>query len=505
MNLVRRNIIANFVGTIWIALLSMAFMPAYVHFMGIEAYGLLGIFTSLLAMFGVLDMGLSPTLNRELARLSGNQEQAQEMRDIVRTLELPYWLVGVGLCLIVVSLSSLIANQWLNLQHLSADSTQNAVAIMGLAIGFQWPTSFYSGGLRGLQRQVLLNVILSVMATLRGGGAVLVLWLISPTAEAFFLWQVVVSALQISVIMLSLWWCLPRAPGPPRFRLMLLRSIWRFALGVTGITGLAAVLMQLDKVILSRMLTLSAFGYYTLAGAVGISLGRVVAPVFQATYPRFTNLMTAGDTEQVTRLYHKSAQLVSVFLLPATLMLALFAPEVMQLWTQSATTTENTHLLVSILVVGTALQGIMVVPYALQLAAGWTRLSLVANLISVLVLVPLMIVLARSFGAVGAACVWPLLNIGYVLLIIPVMHRRLLPGEKWRWYTRDIGAPLLAAAVVCAAGRLVIRPDWQPLVLLGGLLGLGTAATLAACCAADKLNFLSQLRRFSSNTRPAPR
>ena len=48
--------------------MSLAFVPLYIKFMGIESYGLVGIFVSLPALFGVLDMGLSTTLNRELTK-----------------------------------------------------------------------------------------------------------------------------------------------------------------------------------------------------------------------------------------------------------------------------------------------------------------------------------------------------------------------------------------------------------------------------------------------------
>ena len=64
MSVIKQNIIANFGGKAWQALMSLAFVPLYIKFMGIESYGLVGIFTSLLALFGLLDMGLSTTLNR---------------------------------------------------------------------------------------------------------------------------------------------------------------------------------------------------------------------------------------------------------------------------------------------------------------------------------------------------------------------------------------------------------------------------------------------------------
>ena len=70
MSLIKKNILANFSGKAWQVLMSLAFVPLYIKFMGIESYGLVGIFASLLALFGLLDMGLSTTLNRELARFS---------------------------------------------------------------------------------------------------------------------------------------------------------------------------------------------------------------------------------------------------------------------------------------------------------------------------------------------------------------------------------------------------------------------------------------------------
>ena len=484
MSVLKKNITANFVGGLWTGLMSLVFVPLYIHFLGIEVYGLIGIFAALLMLFGLLDMGLSGTLNREMARLSVQDGKAREMRDLVRTLEIPYWAVGLLISVIIIVLSPFIAYHWVNAENLSPKTVQTAIILMGLAVAFQWPLGFYSGGLMGLQRQVLLNVINVVMATFRGLGAVLILWLVSPTVEAFFSWQIVVSVIHIGLIVFFLWQSLPDAAEAPRFRRDLLLNIWRFAAGMTGITVLTTILVQLDKVILSRMLSLEMFGYYALASVVAMTLYRFISPVFSATYPRLTNLLALGAKEELTLLYHKSAQLVSVLVLPAAVVTALFSKQILLLWTQNSTTAEHTHLLVSILVMGTAFNGLMNIPYALQLASGWTRLTFFVNLVSVLLLVPLMIMLTNWYGAVGAASVWVILNLGYVLFAIQIMHRRLLPTEKWRWYREDIGIPLIVSLAVAGGFRLTIpTPDLQLfqvvyLALVSGLtLGITAMAT----------------------------
>src|SRR6478752_3969519 len=71
-----RNVAANFVGTLWTALMGPALVSVYVRLMGIEAYGLVGILTTLQAAFTLLDLGLTTATNRELARLSVREDHA---------------------------------------------------------------------------------------------------------------------------------------------------------------------------------------------------------------------------------------------------------------------------------------------------------------------------------------------------------------------------------------------------------------------------------------------
>ncbi|HJT24687.1 MAG TPA: oligosaccharide flippase family protein, partial [bacterium] len=189
----KKNVIATFGSNVFVALMNLIFVPLYIHFMGIESYGLVGVFSTLLALFALLDMGLGSTLNREFARLGAQNNKGRDMRDLLRTLEVPYWLVAFLIGLGVVVFSPILAHHWFNPKTLSATDVQRAVAAMGIAIAFQWPFSFYSGGLMGRHRQVTLGILNAVLAAFRGLGAVLVLWLFSPTVEAFFGWQIVVS------------------------------------------------------------------------------------------------------------------------------------------------------------------------------------------------------------------------------------------------------------------------------------------------------------------------
>jgi O-antigen/teichoic acid export membrane protein len=482
MTLLRRNILANFAGSIWQAVMVLAFIPLYIKFMGVESYGLVGIFATLQGVLVVLDMGLSATLTREMARLAVRRDSAQEMRNLLRSLESIYWCVAIAIGVAVVSLAPFIAHDWIKPGHLSRDVMVNAIRTMGLAVALQWPASLYTGGLMGLQRQVLLNAVNIAASTLRYAGAALVLWLISPSVQAFFSWQMIAGLTTTCALAVFLWRELP-AGRTPVFQIHLIHRVWRFAVGMSAITILATILMQLDKIILSRMLTLEAFGYYTLAGMVAMSLYRLIGPVFSAVYPRFTQLVVVGDEQELKVLYHRSSQFMSVLILPATLVVAMFARELLLLWTRSSSVATQSHLLLSILICGTALNGIMTVPYALQLAHGWTRLTLYTNLVAVVALVPMIVFMTRRYGALGGASVWVILNAGYVFIAVHFMHRRLLKSEKWRWYWQDVGVPLAASAVVAGLSRSLVREPMSD-VMMVLTVALISVATLSAAAMA---------------------
>jgi O-antigen/teichoic acid export membrane protein len=457
----RRDTLANLVGRGWVALAGLVFVPLYIKLLGVEAYGLVGFAATLHVGLSLLDVGLATTLNRELARMNvGGGDRgvgsgtAERQRDLVRTLEIIYWVAALAMVGLVELAAPAIAGWWLHPERLSTGSVETAVRLMGIVIALQFPFTLYEGGLLGIGRQVALNVLLVVGATLRFGAVVAVLIWVSTTIEAFFMWQVAVSAAQTVAGGWLLWRSLPKAPTLPRFRRSILVEVWRFAAGMAGISLTAIVLTQMDKLVVSKLLSLTAFGYYTLAASAAGMLYVLFLPLFQAVFPRFSQLTAPGDQRELTALYHRSAQVIAVLVLPAAAVLAFFSHEVMLAWTRNADVAAATRWVVTLFAVGTAINGLMNVPYALQLAAGWTRLAMYANLVAIACLLPALVVLASRYGAVGAAVVWVVLNVGYATIGVGVMHRRLLRGELGRWYAFDVGLPLLASVAAAGAIRL---------------------------------------------------
>lgn len=487
MSLVRRNLIANGAGRVWAAALSLALVPIQIRFVGIEAYGLLGLFQSLIAIFSLLDLGLGSALNRQLAQYSMQSDRAQEMRNLLRTVEFVYWGIGLAIGLAVALLAAPIADHWLQSSHMPRDQVIEALALMGVLIACQWPRALYHSGLMGLQSQVALNIVSAAIATVLNIGGILILWQVSASITALLVWYVAVSIVETILAAWLLRRALPVAEAPATFTPQLLRELWRYAAGMTGISAMSIILTQVDKIILSKVLSLEAFGYYSLAWRLAAGLYYLIGPVTAAFFPRFSQLAASGDKEELARLYHKGCQLMAVVVFPATAILALFPAQLLQLWTRDPLIVANSSAILGVLALGTALNGVMGLPAALQFAHGWTRLVLVFNTVAVLLLAPLTYVMATRYGGLGAAGVWLVLNVGYVVVMLRLMHKRLLPGHLGAWLRWDFGAPVVATFTVAGFCKLMLPGAMSSMVTAFFLLTASVLCVLAAIYAAKEI------------------
>jgi len=447
----KRNVVANYLGQGWTALMGLAFVPLYIRALGMESYGLIGVFALLQAWLTMLDLGMTPTLNREMARFTAGVRSSDSIRSLLRTLEWIAVAIAVLIGVAIWTVSGWLATSWLQADGLPSARVESAVAIIGWVVALRFVESLYRGAILGLQRQVWLSVVGAGFATLRwGGAAVVVVWFM-PTIEAFFAWQGLVSLLTILTIAWRVHVWLPRTRAAIHFSVAELKGIWRFAGGVMLTALLALLLTQVDKLILSRLLTLEMFGHYTLAATVAAVLFQATGPITQAYYPRFSELAARGDTAQLATTYHQGAQLVSVMTIPAALMLVLFGQPLLAWWTGDAALATRVAPLLALLAIGTVLNGLIHIPHMLTLAHGWPGFAARMNTVAVAVLVPAILLVTPRYGAIGAATIWVALNAGYVLLGMHYLHLRLLKGELWKWYLRDTLRPALAAMAAAAA------------------------------------------------------
>jgi O-antigen/teichoic acid export membrane protein len=244
------------------------------------------------------------------------------------------------------------------------------------------------------------------------------------------------------------------------------------------------LLTDLDKIVVSKMLPLEEFGYYSLAWRMASTLYVLSSPVFASFLPALTRFVTSKDEPRLVEAYHRGAQLMSVLVLPPAITMVFFSKALIFAWTGSRLTAGHTCHLASLLTAGTAFNCLVTIPWALQLAHGWTSLAFWTNLTSTAVTIPLLLILTKRYGGIGAASVWLLINASYLATQVHLMHRWLLTKERLVWYFQDFSAPLASCvlvALVVSHLAITYTSRIQALLLGCSSTGLFLLVALLAC------------------------
>jgi O-antigen/teichoic acid export membrane protein len=457
------------------ALVGIFFVPVYVKLIGIESYGLVSFYSTLVGTLSLMDLGLSTAISRQIAVDRSQRTDLKNTYDLIFSVELIYWGIALVLGLLIVLGSSYIATSWINAKELPVEVIRESVILMGIVFAFQFPMSIYNGAMIGFEMQIENAVITALLSLIKAVGVIFVLMYVKASVEMYFLWQIVITVLFTAILKIYVWRQAFISKIRSAFSVQQLKKIWRFALGMAGISAITFFITQVDKIVVSKMLSLEYLGYYSLAFLIAGAINQLISPIQPVVFPKLTALISTNDHTAITGLYHRTARWISIIVFPIGCVLFVFADEILLFWSGNAQLTTNTAKILQVCVAGSVCNCLMWLPYLFMLAKGNTRFTIIQNLIVIIVMIPALYFLTKNYGALGASFVWLIVNAGYVLVSIPLFHNFFLKGELFNWYKNDVALPLVvSAALVLAIKFLQLQLDLRLTVfgLSAMLLGI---------------------------------
>lgn len=450
MSRVAVNIVANFVGRGGAVLLTLALIPLYVKWMGIEAYGLISIYTTVQALVSLFDLGFSAVVAREAAKTALMMDHRDNgLAYLFRTIELVIWFLSVSLIVVGIFVLPHTTANWIEAKTLDSQVISQSLTLITCTAATRLPINLYTGLLIGLQKQVSANFILFFGNLIRGLGSIFVLLVFEKSILAFFSWQFICSLIELTCAMFIAWSTQGVQFFTARFELSRLYANWKFATGVVTVTLTAAAIAQLDKLILSKLLSLELFGYYALGATIAYGLFNLVYPVCVAASPRFTSLLDRCEFDQLSATYHLLAQLCTILAMPVAIILMFYGTEILTLYLGNYEQALKVEPFLTLVTLGTSVAILSPLPHTLQIASGWTRLISICNIVFALLYTSTLLFVTQMQGVEITIKIWIVLNCVYLIILASFMHRRLLIGEFWQWMSRDICTPValgLAAA-----------------------------------------------------------
>ena len=480
----KKNVLASYVSQIYVTLIGIFMVPFYVKYMGVEAFGLVGFFAMLQAWFNLLDMGLTPTMARETARFNGGATDALSLRRLLRAMEGIFVGVAVLGGAAMMAGSGAIASSWLKVQQLPLTEVQHAIMLMAAIVALRWVCGLYRGAINGFERMVWLGGFNIAVATARFVLVIPFFIYVGASPTEFFAYQLVLAVIEVTVLVAQTYRLLPKVAAATRtaWQWAPLRGVLKFTLSIAFTSSVWVMVTQTDKLVLSKLLPLSEYAYFTLAVLVASGVLVISGPISGALVPRMSKLAAEGNDAGLVRLYRNATQLVGVIAIPAALMLAFFAEQVMWAWTGDADIARKAAPVLTLYALGNGILALGAFPYYLQIAKGDLRLHMIGNLVFVLLLIPTLIWATLQYGTTGAGWAWLAANAIYFLTWVPKVHGRFVTGLHVQWLLSDVGAIVLLALIgVAVAHGFVTWPhDRAEVTTRIGVVSLALLAIAAA-------------------------
>jgi O-antigen/teichoic acid export membrane protein len=435
------------VGRLWSAVLSLLSVPIFLGFLGPEAYGLVGLYASFEVVFNFLDLGLSATVNREIARNVATNQPGQESKNLLKTFEYFYWAIGFAVAILIASLAGWIAHNWVVIHDLSSQQVQVSIYMMAFMFAARWPMTLYGGVFRGLQKQLLQNSITIVVATIRVIAAIVLLKYISHEVTIFLTWQAISCVLEIFILILLAWGELNKiSKEKPRMDLQIIKQVWRFALSFNIVGVLGMLLAQAGSLIASKFVNLSEIGYYSVAGTAAGSLSLIAYSIDMAVSPRFAADTARDDKQSVRVEFHRYVRIINYFVFGFASILILFPSTILYMWIRDWTVVSHTSPILIFLVGASLFNSVANTGYTLLIASGNTKIPLLCNTLNFIIFIPVLLILIPREGILPAAVVWFLENI-ISFLVYNRSVMKLFIEESFLTFLKKDVAPYMIASL----------------------------------------------------------
>ncbi len=443
-----RNSLAHLIARIAVMGAGIAAIPLVTLTLGQEALGLVGLYATMQTMLGLFDLGLPVAVNHRLAVMIGRGRAPAAQAELVRTLEILFWIFVAVFFVAGFVLRGVLADHWLNFNDLSRTTVISAFVMMTAAAAIRFPVAFYSNVLYAYGRHIFPNVVTASVAVLRIVASLVALVEFDVGIIGFFLIQLLGSATEVALLAGGIWLRHPFGLAQPRWSV--LYDIRALAGGLTLISLTAVALSQIDKIVLSKLLSLGDFGLYSAGYAVAAGLVALSYPVGNAVFPQLSRALDTGRAD-IKRIIRAATELTILIVIPIGCVVIMQAEPLLRLLFLVKPLPAALAIILPLFMAGAIAQSFVTLPHLYQVAA---KRAMTVVWINAGFLIPYgigILVTTAKGGIFAAAAAFAVFNVARLLV-----HWALLTADRAarsRWgdaigltLAASVAGPVLAAA-----------------------------------------------------------
>lgn len=454
MTRLSKNIVYNMVGQIMVLILGLISTKVIYARLGGDIVGI--IYFSLMAnttICMVLELGILSTTVKEIS--AHHKADPVYVWGFIRVFSSFYWLLYIFFGITIYFSTSFLAQKWLNLTQIDSSTAEYSLRILLISSLSSLPKSFYASIIRGVERMEFNNVIDPLVMLLQQVGILVIIFYNGNIFQISY-WIAATQFLSLAAFIVACsFFFPPRQIFVPGYSASIVKRNIKYTAQMMIISLTSLVYLQADKIILSKILPISTFGFYFFAYSI-ISKGAVVTmAISYAAFPHISKLHVSGANEVVLKNYYKLQDMLCISIAPV-FGAVVFAsvPLFSHLFNEGVAMTLMIPTV--FLSLGFYMTGTMTIPNTLAFVMGKPQIVARQNLLAILVVLPLTILLITLWGLVGASLSMVSYGIFCYLYSVPRICSDCIGIASRSWYSHLLKLYALIALTYGATYTILV-------------------------------------------------
>ncbi len=392
-----QNVVTNYAAVVWTTALSLVTIPVALRILGHNEWGIVAACVTLRGLLTLLDAGFSQIMPRDIAQVAGDIQAEARLFSAFSKI---YWALGFcGFGLAQIG-ARYISAQWLNAPGADMHELEVAVRIIAIQFLFQFANGANVAFWNGIQRQKRANIRQCVFATARQFSAIGSLVFFGGHAIAYLLPSAAIASIECLTNRSAIRRDLGCARSNAHWKDVLRVAREGGGLTIAVIVGIAV--SQLDKVVLSKTLTLADYGAYVIVANLGIAFMQLQYPLMRAFFPIVARNEVEGRTTGSGRL---TAAVFALCIAPCAVA-AIFAHLGLRLWLHDERVAAIGTTPLRLILLAVCINALYNVIYQRMVAAGKSNVIVAANVGALCVSIVSWYVFGRKAGLIGGGVIW---------------------------------------------------------------------------------------------------
>lgn len=398
-------------------------IPVLIQELGEARFGLLTLIWAVVSYFGLFDLGMGRALTLMLSVVIAKND-TKMIGQLVKTSIVMMMVLGVfaGLMMAIIAPFSVTLIKSVP----NSDELFYSVIMMALAMPAIILTSGFRGILEAYNKFGIINMIRIPLGLFTFLGPVLVVVLITPRLDAI---TGVLAAGRITACGIYGWYSwksLPLDNGGYKFNKNLLKPLFVSGGWMTLSNLISPFMGYIDRFVIGTIISAAAVAFYTTPQEIITKLWIIPGALTSVLFPAFTKKITQND-EKTQEIFDKAVKALFFIVLPITIILALFANEILTIWIGTEFATQSATMM-KVFAFGILINCLSHIPYTLIQSAGQPRITAILHLVQLPLFVLGLWLLTLNYGPMGAAIAW----LGRLILDAFLMFGASNNMQKWQ-------------------------------------------------------------------------